>query len=90
MLAHSDAPQTKAIQQVLDALKHTQVRMLVVDDADSLTGEVLAEPLMLSEKPACTLLLIGISSFPAGFDAPEWVATRVVDPLSAHRKEEES
>jgi len=90
VLAHPDAPQTQAIQQVLVALKHTHVRMLVVDDADSLSCEILGELLMLSEYSTCTLLLIGISSFPAGFDAPEWVATRVVDPLSAHRKEEES
>lgn len=90
MLAHPDAPQIKAIQQILAALRHTQVRMLVVDDADSLTCEVLAELLMLSENSTCTLLLISFSAFPAGFDAPEWVATRVVDPLSAHRKEEET
>ncbi len=88
MLAHPDAPQNKAIQELPAALKHTQVRMLVVDDADSLTGEVLAELLMLSEKSTCTLLLIGFTGFPAGFDAPEWFAPRAVDPLSAHRKEE--
>lgn len=90
MLAHPDAPQTKAIQQVLAVLRHTQVRMLVVDDADSLTCEVLGDLLTFSENSAFTLLLVGFSGFPAGFDAPEWVATRVVDPLSAHRKEEEA
>ncbi len=90
MVTHPDAPQNKAMGRVFAALKHARVRTLIVDDADSLKREGLAELQMLVEKSTCTILLIGLSGFPAGFDAPLWGADRVVDPIGAQSNEEEA
>lgn len=90
MPAHPAAPRNRVMQGVLGALKHAQVRILLVDDADTLYRENLEALQLPIEKSTCSILLIGLSGFPGGFDMSLRVTNPVEDPFGARSNEEEA
>ena len=89
MSAHTEAPQKKAMQRVLAALEQSQVRLLMVDDADSMNRKHLESLQVLVEKSGCTVLLIGLPGLLAGINIPFQVAARVEDASCTQSNEED-
>jgi DNA transposition AAA+ family ATPase len=89
MSVHPDDPQIKAMQRVLAAMEQSQVRLLMVDDADSMNREHLEGLQVLVEKSGCTVLLICLPGLLAGINIPFQVAARVEDPSGTQSNEED-
>ncbi len=89
MSVHSDAPQNKAMQQVLAALEQSQVRLLMVDDANSLKREHLEGLQVLVEKSGCTVLLIDHPGLRARINRPFQVVACVVDLSGTQSNQED-
>ena len=89
MSVFPSAPQNKAIQRVLTALKQSQVRLLMVDDAHSLNREHLETLQALVEKSDCTVLLVGHPGLLARMNRPFQVDACAVNPSDVQTDKED-
>lgn len=76
------------MQQVSAALKHAQLKILIMDDAGDLHHERLAELQVLIEQSNCFMLLISLPGSPAGSNMPFRAAAYVEDSSGAQSSKE--